>query len=413
MTTLPLEGIRIVDLTGMLAGPYATRLLADMGAETIKVESLRRYDLTRGPVQGDARARVYPDGDPGDHPTDRSSYYNEMNRNKLGITLDLQTDRGREIFLRLVAESDVVIENFSAGVLERLGLGYETLHEARADIVVVSMPAFGNSGPWRDGVAYGNTMEALAGFASVNGYPDGLPITTSFTYGDPVAGVHAAFATLAALEHRDRTGEGQFVDLSQLETLVQFLGVSVLDYSMNGRLQERTGGRDPHRAPDGVYRCRGDDSWVAISIGDDDEWLALSALIGRDDLCDVSTSERLERRDELDEAIELWTSNLDRVDAMNTLQSAGVTAAAVLNAPGIAADPQVAERGYLEEISHPQAGTYAYPGLPWHMSDIDRAIRTPAPTLGEHNGRVFGELLGMSDQELATMEAEGIAGTQP
>ena len=249
MTTLPLEGIRIVDLTGMLAGPYATRLLADMGAETIKVESLRRYDLTRGPVQGDARARVYPDGDPGDHPTDRSSYYNEMNRNKLGITLDLQTDRGREIFLRLVAESDVVIENFSAGVLERLGLGYETLHEARADIVVVSMPAFGNSGPWRDGVAYGNTMEALAGFASVNGYPDGLPITTSFTYGDPVAGVHAAFATLAALEHRDRTGEGQFVDLSQLETLVQFLGVSVLDYSMNGRLQERTGGRDPHRAP--------------------------------------------------------------------------------------------------------------------------------------------------------------------
>jgi crotonobetainyl-CoA:carnitine CoA-transferase CaiB-like acyl-CoA transferase len=413
MTELPLEGVRILDLTGMLAGPYATRLLADMGAETIKVESLRRYDLTRGPVAGDARARIYPDEDPGDSPTDRSSYYNEMNRNKLGITLDLQTDRGREIFLRLVAESDVVIENFSAGVLERLGLAYETLCGTKADIIVVSMPAFGNSGPWRNGVAYGNTMEALSGFAAVNGYPDSLPITTSFTYGDPVAGVHAAFALLAAIEYRDRTGEGQFVDLSQLETLVQFIGESVLDYSMNARLPERTGGRDSSRAPDGVYRCHGDDNWVSISGMDDEGWLALSGLIGRGDLRDVSASERLERRDELDEAVEAWTSTLDRVDAMIALQSAGIAAAAVLDAPGIAADAQVAERGYLEEISHPQAGTHSYPGLPWRMSGIDRTIRMPAPTLGEHNGRVFGELLGMSEGELATLAEEGVAGTKP
>lgn len=417
VTTLPLESIRVIDLTGMLAGPYATRLLADMGAETIKVESTHRYDLTRGPIGGVGGARVYPNGDPAKRPINRSSYFNEMNRNKLGLTLDLQTERGRDAFLRLVSISDVVIENFSTGVMERLGLGYGALRAVKPGIVVVSMPAFGNSGPWRDAVAYGNTIEMLSGMAAVNGYPDSMPITSSLTYGDPVAGVHAAFATLAALEHRERTGEGQFIDLSQLETLLQFLGDVVVDYSMNDRFPERSGNRDPAIAPHGIYPAAGEGAWVAITARDDAEWDALCEVLGHpewlDDARFATPLARYSHQEELDVAIGAWTVTVDPREAMVRLQAAGIPASAVFDAADIAADPHIAARGYFELVEHPEAGSHLYPGLPWKMSGIGRAIRFPAPLLGQHNHHVLCDLVGLSEAEFSALESAGVIGAAP
>ncbi|MFN8559448.1 MAG: CoA transferase [Dehalococcoidia bacterium] len=417
MTALPLAGVRVLDLTSMLAGVYATRLLADMGAETVKVESLRRYDPTRGAAIGDTRARVYPGGEPGDRPWNRSSYFNEENRNKLGLTLDLQRPEGRDLFARLVAVSDVVIENFSAGVMEKLGFGYGVLRDLQPAIVYVSMPAFGNDGPWRDAVAYGNTVEMLAGMAAVNGYVDGLPTTSGITYGDPIAGVHAAFAALTALEHRDRTGEGQYVDLSQLETMIGFLGELALDYSMNGRVRERSGNHDNLAAPHAVYRCTGADAWVAVSVATDAQWQALCAVLGRADLVHdprfALPLDRLDHQDELDAIVEGWTVSLTPVEAMTRLQAAGVAAGAVYDAGEFAADPHVAARGYLETVAHPDTGPHTHPGLPWRMTGVERAIRAPAPGLGVANVRVLGDLIGVGGDRLAALEEQAIIGTIP
>lgn len=411
---LPLDGIRVLDLTGMLAGPYASRLLADMGAEVIKVESLRRYDLTRGPVGGDARGRVYPEGDPGEHPINRSSYYNEMNRNKLGIALDLQAEEGREIFLRLVAASDAVIENFSASVLGKLGLGYEELRRHKPDIVLVSMPAFGKTGPWRDAVAYGNTIEMLSGLAGFNGYPDGLAMPSSFTYGDPVAGVHAAFLLLSALEHRDRTGEGHYIEQSQHETLIQFLGEVVVGYGLSGETPERMGNRSPIHAPHGIYRSAEEDGWIAIAVTTDAEWDGLCGVIGRTDLRDderyATPLERHAHRDELDAIVSGWTEQRSRSDAAERLQSAGVPAMPVLDSRTLAVDPQFAARGYLEEVEHPEAGRYRYPALPWKMSGVDRTIRAAAPRLGEHTRGTLVRLLDLDPGTLQRLEDEGVIG---
>ena len=414
---LPLSGIRILDLTQMLAGPYAARHLADLGAELIKIESCDRYDPTRGPVRGDPGARSYPDNEPGERPWNRS-HYNEMQRNKLGVTIALNRQDGVDVFKMLLRVSDVVIENFSARVMKNLGLSYETLSQVKSDIIMCSMPALGTTGPERDNVCYGTTMEMLSGMTELMGYTDGLPMMTGLTYGDTVAGVHAAFAILVALRHKRRTGEGQYIDLSQLETMTQFLAPQILGYSMNHRQPARLGNRHSSYAPHGIYPTSRPEVWISIAVTDDEEWQALCKVIGNPGLADDtrfrSLLERYAHQDELDTIISEWTSQYDPYHAQDLLQRAGV-AAGVVNSTGTLCDedPHLASANFFQSVTHAEAGTYPNPSAPWIFNGRRLPIRKAPPLLGEDNGYVFSSILGLTTDQFAALEHNGVIGTMP
>ncbi|MBI2888000.1 MAG: CoA transferase [Chloroflexi bacterium] len=415
---LPLEGVRILDLTQMLAGPYATRLLADLGAEMIKIESRQRYDLTRGPVGGDRVSRAYPNDDPGEHPWNRSHFFNELNRNKLGITLSLTHPRGVELFKALVRASDAVIENFSARVMQNLGLSYQVLREVKPQIVMCSMPALGMTGPEKDYVCYGTTMEMLSGMTELMGYSDGVPMMTGLTYGDTVAGTHAAFAVVAALRHRRRTGEGQYIDLSQLETITQYLGPHILEYSMQRRQPARLGNRHPTMAPHGIYPTREEERWVSVAVGNDAEWQALGRAMGKPELADdpryATLGERYQRQNEIDPIIAAWTAPQSAYQVQETLQQSGVAAGVVATMEtACTQDPHLAARDYFQTVTHPEAGTHLAPSAPWKLEGYRLPIRKPAPLLGEDNQWVLGDILGLTLAELRELEEAGVVGALP
>jgi crotonobetainyl-CoA:carnitine CoA-transferase CaiB-like acyl-CoA transferase len=407
-----LEGIRVIDLTQIWSGPFATQLLADLGAEILKVEPIYRLDPDRGmawPAVGATLA--------GDRPYNRSGSFNEHNRNKMAITLDLKTPRGVEIFKRLVAHADVVIDNFSVGVMTRLGLGYEDLRAVKPDIVVLSMPAFGNTGPERGYIGYGPVQEQLSGVTSLTGYEGGPPLETGFYYGDPSAGLQAAGAILTALWARRRTGQGQFVDLSQRETLISFLGEMVLDYQMNDRTWEPRGNRDASIAPQGVYPSAGEDSWIAISCRDDAEWGRLCGAMGRPDLTvDPRFRDVVSRRrnhDSLDEILADWTRQYDHLELTDRLQRAGVAGTAVLDHGELLENEHFRARGYFESVTHPEAGTHDYHGMTWKLSGTPGRIRFPAPLYGQHNQPVLRDVLGLSDDEIAELERLVVISPEP
>jgi crotonobetainyl-CoA:carnitine CoA-transferase CaiB-like acyl-CoA transferase len=407
-----LQGVRIVDLTQIWSGPFATQLLADLGAEVIKVEPIYRLDPDRGmewPAVGATLA--------GDRPYNRSGSFNEHNRNKLAITLDLKKPRAVDVFKRLVAVSDVVIDNFSFGVMERLGLGYEALKAVKPDIIVLSMPAFGNTGPERGYIGYGPVQEQLSGVTSITGYEGSPPLETGFYYGDPSAGLQAAGAILTALWSRRRTGRGQFVDLSQRETLVSFLGEMLLDHQMNARTWQPRGNRDESMAPQGVYPCAGEDSWIAISCRDDREWRRLCEAMGQTALADdprfADVLVRWRNQDALDPIIAEWTRGQDHLALTQRLQGAGVAAAAVLNHQELLENKHFRGRGYFETVEHPEAGTHDYHGMTWKLSHTPGGIRFPAPLYGQHNERVLRDLLGLSDVEIAELEREVVISPEP
>ncbi|HEY8491945.1 MAG TPA: CoA transferase [Dehalococcoidia bacterium] len=406
---LPLEGIRILDLTMVWAGPFATRLLGDMGAEVIKVEAARAWDLLR--ILG-LQPRETPEI------WNKSAYFAHNNRNKYACTLDLTHQRGRELLLRLVAASDVVIENYRADVLERLGLGYETLRSARPDIILVSMPAHGATGPEAGGIAYGTHVEQLSGLASLTGYPDDpQPYKSGIAYGDPWAGTTAAAAVLAALLYRRRTGKGQRIEVAHREALTNVIGEYVLAYAMDGRQPPFLGNRHPLHAPHGVYPCAGDDQWVAVACESDEEFRRLCDAIGRPELAEdprfATEAARLQHQDELDDAVRAWTSGRDHYQAMHQLQAAGVTAGAVLSVPEVHQDPHLRARGFWEPVAHPGFATWDVDGVAWRLSRTPAHIRLPAPRFGEHNDYVFRTLLGLSDEEIIALEREGVIGGEP
>ena len=412
--TTPLHNIRILDFSRIWAGPHATKLLADMGAEVIKVESTRSWDPHRT-IVGSGNL---PDGERGADPWNRSGWFNTLNMSKRGITAEVSHPGGRALIEELVGVSDVVVENFRAGAMARRGLGYEDLRRLRPDIIVASMPAFGNTGPWRDFIQYGIGQEQLGGIASMNGYlDDASPVKSGVNFGDPISGAHAAGAILAALLHRRRTGKGIFLDLSQLESTISVVGEHVLGYQMNGRAPRNVGNRHPVYAPHGVYRCRGDDSWVTIAVGSDREWQELCHAMGQVALCDdprfVDVLARHRNHDVLDEIIGEWTEDNDAVDVMHTLQARSVPSSPVLSGEGIFNDPQFQERGLLQLVDHPSAGPYLMPGVAWKISKTPGEIRWPAPRLGEHNEYVYGELLARTDAEIAELGSEGVIGTVP
>jgi len=415
---LPLEGVRVLDLTMVWAGPSGTRLLADMGAEVIKVESARSWDMLRS---------LHFLSGPPEQWWDKAAYFNHNNRNKYGITLDLQTARGRELALRLVAMSDVVFENYRADVIGKLGLDYADLRAVKDDIILVSMPSHGKSGPESGNVAYGTNVEQLAGLASLTGYPGMGPHKSPIAYGDPNAGAIAAAAALAALLHRRETGQGQHVEVAQWEAMIGNVGEFVLAWQMALRddtaadidawsESQRRGNRHFSRVQ-GVYPCTGEDEWVAVSVGTDAEFAALCGVMGRADVVrDARFADVVSRRhhqDALDEIVTAWTRGRAQDEAAGVLQAAGVSAAPVLKLQRLLYDRNLRARGFWETVSHAAAGEWDVEGPVWRMSRTPAHVRIPAPMFGEHNGWVLGELLGLSEGEIAALEADGVTAREP
>ena len=396
---MPLAGVRVLELTANWAGPLAARHLADLGAEVIKIEA---------PDRPATRGGRYPGGDPFRHHYNRAAYFNKMNRNKLAITLNLDDEAGREIFLKLVAESDVVLENNSPRVMRNFNLQYPVLRDVNPEIIMVSISGFGQTGPDRDYVAYGANVEASCGLAAATGYADDdRPYRSTLFYADPVTGAHAAIAILAALHHRESTGEGQYVDMSLHENGITFFPEAIMEYTVTGNLAKRRGNRHPIHAPQGCYPSYGDDSWLALCVRTLEEWRALAETIGRADMVkdpELETAEgRRARHDEIDVAVSEWTRQYDHNEATAMLQDAGVPAAPVLANWEMVSNRHFHARGFYEPMEHPEMGVFPYPGMPWKLSETPGIVRKASPLYGEHNSEVFRGLLGLGDDELAPL----------
>jgi crotonobetainyl-CoA:carnitine CoA-transferase CaiB-like acyl-CoA transferase len=400
----PLHGVRVVDLSMGWAGPLAARHLVDMGAEVIKVESCERFDWWRG---WEATPEWIAQ-----NAAEQSASFNTVNRNKLDVTLDLTSADGSALLKRLVAIADVVVENYSAGVLPKLGLGYEALRAVNPELVMLSMPAFGSNGPWSAYRAYGSTVEHASGLPHLNGEPDWPPTMVHVAYGDAVGGLNGAAALLTALRHRRRTGQGQYLDLSQSEGLFP-LGIhGILQQSVSGRPPVRLGNRSSSCAPHGVYPAAGEDQWVVIQVLTDTQWRALTGLIdGLQQFGDVA--DRLARRDELDCIVAAWTRLRQARGIMLLLQSRGVPTAAVANMMDVLSDPQLAARQFWQMLERAHVGRQPNPVAPYRVGTAPFPIDAPAPTLGQHNRRVLSELLGLTDAELARLTNAGVIGDRP
>lgn len=390
------------------AGPYATRFLADMGAEVIKVEAVDNWDLLRS-------LHLLPEGT--ERWYNRSAYFNHNSRNKLGCTINLSTARGKDLLLKLVAMSDVVIENYRADVLDKLGLGYDILRRAREDIILVSMPGYGKSGPEKDYVSYGTNVEQLAGLVSLTGYADRGPHKSGISYGDPVGGLHACAAVAMALQRRRETGLGAHIEVPQREALISMIGEFIVGRTLGAPLAVQIGNASAVFAPHGVYPCAGDDRWIAIAAEDDEAFAALLKVMDQGSLATdhrfATNKNRLRNRDELDRLVGEWTSTQDRDELFHQLQAVGVTAGPVLNVPDLVADRHLRERGFFEKVSQVDAGEWEMDGVPWKLSRTPAHIRRPAPNFAEHNDYVFRDLLGLGDAELEALKAERVIGDEP
>ncbi|MEE8422670.1 MAG: CoA transferase [Dehalococcoidia bacterium] len=411
----PLRGVRVLDLTRVWAGPVAARILGDLGADVIRVEA----PSGRGPavIRRPGRGADFPDGDPGERPWNRQGLFNKLNRNKRSLALNLKEPRGRELFLALVAESDVVIENFSARVMPGLGLDYDRLREAKPDIIYLAMPAFGLDGPRRDYIGFGSSIEPSSGFTALMGYSADEPRITAAGVSDPIAGTTAAAAILSALEHRDATGSGAFLELSQQQAGINFIGEHLIERQLSGHEPERRGNAHPEFAPHGVYRCRGDDNWIALTTRDERDWAALDAVSGRgwgDDTRFATVEARRRNQAALDAEIEAWTEGSDKSELTRALQSAGVPAGPVLSAPEWLADAHLEARGYFVELDHPDAGRNRWDGSPIMAGgERDYDWWTAAPTLGGDNEAILGGVLGLSQPEIDKLYEGGVIADRP
>jgi crotonobetainyl-CoA:carnitine CoA-transferase CaiB-like acyl-CoA transferase len=405
---LPLAGLKVVEVTANWAGPLACRHLGDLGAEVVKVEWATRPATRAGRWPGGFRARQF---------YNRSGYFNKLNRNKRDVCLDLSVPEGRAAFLKLVEWADVLIENNSARVMPNLGLGYEELSKLNPRLNMVSIAGFGATGPYRDFVAYGANIELSCGLVSLNGYGPGEYANTASFYADPVAGNQAAVAVLAALEYRRRSGRGQFIDMSLNEGAAAMFCEAIMDYTMNGVVRQPSGARSLVHAPQGVYACVGEDSWLALTVRDEREWQGLCGVIGRLDLARreelVSAGGRMEAHDEIDDAIAAWARERDHGEAARVLQAAGVPAGPVLANWEIATDPHLHERGYLVTVVHPEAGALPYPGFGWKLSRTPARVRRHAPMFAEHNDEVFRDILALSEEEIGRLYETGASTREP
>ena len=412
----PLDGIRIADLSQVWSGPYATRILGDLGADVIKVEGPHRPDPERGPMEPNAKGGgVYPDGDPGDEPYNRAGRFVEYNRNKRDIAIDLKTPEGVEILKSIVAVSDVVIENFSVGVTQRLGIDYEQLRRVKPDVVMISMPAFGATGPDSGYVAFGPQQECLVGLAAITGYDPGIPMSTGVFYPDPTVALYAVSAILTALWHREMTGEGQHIELAQREAVTFALPEPLIDLAETGETPSPSANSHPTWSPHGCFRCKGTDNWIAVSVTNDREWRSLLTCIGRADLLEdelfSSPEARIRNRRAAEEVVESWTALHEPASAMNILQSANVPAGAVMSMAEVLDDPQYKQRGFFVDIDY-TAGVGRHPslGFPWQFSDTPASVRRPTPRFAEHTAEVLREIANLDEDEIGLLFDSGIAG---
>lgn len=413
----PLDGIRALELAEIWAGPFCGSVLGDLGAEVIKVEAIQR--IARGAIKPPPHSSGYPDGDPGERPWNRSANFNALSRNKQGLTLDLTTKQGADAFKELVNVSDVVFTNYAFGVMDKFGLGYDELRKVKPDVIALFTPGYGNTGPYKTFRSMGMVIDAITGHTALRGYPDmDLSRNSLVHHPDAVAGATAVFAICLAIHRRIRTGRGQFIDLSQAESFMPHLGEVYLEHALTGSPRARRGNRRPDMAPHGVYRCVGEDRWVAIAVANDDQWREMCGAMQMPQLARNPRFEtldaRLRNQDEMDAEIERWTRTKTRYEAASALQERGIAAGPVLDCGADAYDdPQLQARGYFQAVEHPDAGVHLMSGQIWRMANRPEIRHDPAPGLGEHNELILGDLLGMTHARLAEMEANRTIGKTP
>jgi crotonobetainyl-CoA:carnitine CoA-transferase CaiB-like acyl-CoA transferase len=398
-STLALQGIRVLDFTWIHAGPSATRILADQGAQVIKVESNQSLSVVGGPASSTARGL---------------GQRHNWNAGKLSISINMKTDAGKELARRLVAVSDVVAENFSGRVMPGWGLDFESVRKIRPDIIMLSMSGFGRTGPWKDRVSYGQTLQAWSGFTDLTGFPETRPSGPASAYSDAVGGMAGAQAVLLALIQRSRTGRGQWIDVSQMEAMSALLGPLALELSANKTDVQRTGNRLRHGggAPHGAYRCLGEDRWLAITVFTDDEWGAFAKAIGSpawaSDERFGTVESRQSHADELDKLVEFWTSGKNAEEAMHLLQAAGVAAGVVQTGQDMAEnDPHLRERGIFQQVPDAAGVMRTVERAPYKLSLTPGSVTRGAPEFGADQDLVLREILGVDDEELAEMAIAG------
>jgi crotonobetainyl-CoA:carnitine CoA-transferase CaiB-like acyl-CoA transferase len=406
-----LNGIRIIDLTMVYAGPVATKIMAEMGADIIKIESSQRADVF-------TRANVYPENQPGSAQWNRGGFFHTLNAGKKAISLNLGTDTGRNIFKQLVKISDVVIENYSPRVMDNWGLNYEQLKKINPRIIMVSISGLGHYGPLRDFSMYVPGMEGMSGLTYITGYPDQPPLLSGCAYGDWVTGVNAAMSLVTALFHQQTTGKGQYIDVSGREATACHLGESVIDYTLNKNNRSRTGNHNSHYAPHSCYRCQGDDNWVAICAENETQWRHLIKVINKPELLKTkfaTLKSRLNNQSELDTVIEDWTVERDKFEIMEILQKAQIPCGAILNMREINLSPQLKKRGFFKLIDH-QNGIGKRP-IPSQMPAVFHGFRQfplkRAPRFGEDTKFVLTSLLKKSEDEITQLENDNVISSSP
>lgn len=403
--SLPLQGMRIIDLTMGWAGPTAARHIGELGAEVIKVEACQYPDWWRGT---DLRASFIAE-----QQYEKIPWFQLMNRNKMGVTLDLTHSEGVSLLKRLVADADAVIENYSSEVLTKLGLDYTILKDVRPGLVMISMPAFGSDNAWSACRAYGSTLEQASGLPTITGFPEDPPTMNQTAYGDPIGGFNAAAALLVALLHKQATGQGQKIDLSQVECMLPMVAPALIAQSATGHTPPREGNRHPVHVPQGCFRCKGDDEWVVVSVVSDLMWRSLCGVMERPDLACLTAAERRGRQDELEELSATWTAHRKADAAMTALQAYGIAAGAVRTPIALVDDPHLIARAFWSLVARPFIGVHWQSSAAFRIGADPLPIRSAAPTLGQDNEAILGGRLGLTRDDLVRLAAADIIGCVP
>jgi crotonobetainyl-CoA:carnitine CoA-transferase CaiB-like acyl-CoA transferase len=392
----PLEGIRVIEFTTGIVGPNLGRLLAEFGAETIKVETRKRPDFSRGPAP---------------HDINKSFGFADNSRSKKGLRLDVSRPEGHDIALKLIKISDIVVENFSAGVMQRFGLDYSRLVEVNPSIIMISLQGLGATE--RHSVTFGQNIPPITGLTYLWNHRGALkPVGSELFYPDYYAGIHGACAVLAALDFRRRTGKGQYIDAAQSEAAAALLGPYYLDSAVNARETEPTGNETTYAAPHGCYRCAGDDSWCVIAVYTEEEWRSFCAVL--DDPPWATNPKfsiglnRIRNRTELNHLVQEWTVRHDAYEVMERLQKAGVAAGVVQDTAQLTNDPHLRARGFITQTDHPEMGKLLHGGMPLKLSLTPGSVRCHAPLLGEHNDYVLSGLLGLQKNEIERLKQLGV-----
>lgn len=411
----PLGDLRAIVLTQAWAGSFATELLGLLGADVIQIEARKRPDSWRTGYESPMPVELHavPSAH---HAWNCSGLYNAVNLNKRAITLDLSQPDGLRLLRELIPLADIVAENFTPRVMGNLGLDYDSLTALRPDLILLSLSAYGASGPWRDVPGIGGTIEPTSGMSGLNGYSDGPPMNSGSMLPDAVAGYYGLAALMTALHQRDRTGEGQHIDLSMMEANFTAVGDASLEFASTGRVRGRRGNRHPSHAPHGIYATL-DGEWLALAAESDQQWLAICTTAGRDDWASdprfVERESRKTHEDELDALIGPWLAGEKAAALEGRLLAAGVPAAVVADSRSVAQDPALRARDVVVDVEHPEMGSWPHPGFPFRFESGPLSIERAAPTLGQHTSEVLGELLGVDEDEYARLVREGISGETP